>query len=387
MTTSDEQLRLARAYLAAVAEPPAPGLAQFVADCGPIRAAERVRNGRVPAAVSEEVEPRRGWINGEDVVSATAEASARLVIPEDADWPVEPLTSLREARAVGIAGVAEPLALWARGRASLAELLDSAVSIVGARAASGYGEHVSAELAHGVATAGWTVVSGAAYGIDGAAHRGALGAGRRSIAFLACGIDRDYPSGHTRLLRALADQGVVLSEYPPGSSPRRHRFLVRNRLIAAVGGATVVVEAAARSGAVSTANHADALGHPVLAVPGPVTARNSVGCHELIRSGRAVLVTGPADLLEVLQPLGGYPDDGWSEPGASSTQAPTQPQRDSLPALGRDVLDALAAGATAAEEVAIHVGVPVGKVRALLPELEFAGFVRRDETGWSARDT
>ncbi len=180
------------------------------------------------------------------------------------------------------------------------------------------------------------------------------------------------------MLRAIADQGVVVSEYPPGTPPRKHRFLVRNRLIASAGRATVVVEAGARSGAANTANTADALGRPVLAVPGPVTSKNSVGCHGMVRSGQAVLVTRTQDVVEALTPLGAQ----------SSVELPAQHRRtDELHPHARRLHDALVGMDCASpDELARDSGLPLGKVRALLPELELAGFVARSERGWSATE-
>ncbi|MFC7340798.1 DNA-processing protein DprA [Saccharopolyspora griseoalba] len=374
-TTRREVLQ-ARAYLSVVAEPPAPALARLVAERGPLRAVEAVRAHRVPREVRAEVEARSADACGEAALRAADTAGARLLVPEQPEWPAEAFAELSGARSVGLPGMAEPLALWVRGSGELAAMAGRAVSVVGARAASGYGEHVAAELGNGLAAAGHTVVSGAAYGIDGAGHRGALAAGGCTAAFLACGIDRDYPAGHSRLLRAIADQGAVVSEYPPGTEPRKHRFLVRNRLIAAMGRATVVVEAGARSGATNTANTADALGHPVLAVPGPVTAQNSVGCHAMIRSGQALLVTRVEQVLEVVNPLGTAPVEESTAQHRPTDQLSSDAQRlhDSLRGLD---------GASDVE-LAGDCGLPVGRVRALLPELELGGFASRGEAGWSA---
>ncbi len=369
------RIRAARAYLSGVAEPPAPALAGFVAEAGPCRAAEAVRRGKVPPGVAKEVEARADHVSGERLLAAADEAGVRIVVPEDDEWPVAVFAGLADARSVELPGMAEPLALWVRGSAATRDVLGTGVAVVGARAASGYGEHVAAEFGHGLTRAGFAVVSGAAYGVDGAAHRGALAAGGATAAFLACGADIDYPAGHARLLRVITEQGLVVSEYPPGTPPRKHRFLVRNRLIAASGRATVVVEAGARSGATNTANSADALGKPVLAVPGPVTSQNSVGCHELVRSGRAVLATRVEDVLELLNPLVGAVPCG-----------PSVPERrtDDLSSAAQRVHDALrGADGAAAEEVARDCGLPLREVRALLPELELAGLAVRTERGWS----
>lgn len=378
MTTGHQEVRddllVARAYLSAVAEPPATALTEFIAQHGPLRAAGRVHRGDLPWPVKEEVEARREHASGE-VSLATAESiGARLVVPEDPEWPHEIFSCLSAATAIGLAGLAEPIALWVRGRNPLADELQRSVAVVGARAASGYGEHLAAELGYGLAGAGFTVVSGAAYGIDGAAHRGALAAEKDTVAFMACGLDHDYPAGHSRLLRAIAEQGLVVSEYAPGTPPRKHRFLVRNRLIAASGLGTVVVEAGARSGASNTANTADCLGRPVMAVPGPATATNSVGCHEMVRSGKAILVTTTTHVLEAISPLGQAPP----------VEVPVLTRKtDGLDPDAQRVHDAVVGSSgMSAEQLTRDSGLPLHKVRALLPTLELAGLVVRKEDGW-----
>ncbi|GAA2779852.1 DNA-processing protein DprA [Saccharopolyspora taberi] len=370
-----EEVLAARAYLSAVAEPPASALAGFVEAHGVCRASELVRRGDVPALVADEVEARREHVSGAEVLSAARFAGIRLVTPEHPEWPHERFAGLTDATAIGLPGMAAPLALWVRGSVPLAEALETSVSIVGARAATGYGERLAVEFGHGLASAGFTVVSGAAYGIDGAAHRGALATSRPTVAFLACGADIDYPAGHSRLLRAISEQGVVVSEYPPGASPRKHRFLVRNRLIAASGQGTVVVEAGARSGASNTANTADALGRPVMAVPGPVTSKASVGCHEMVRGAKALLVTGVGQILETLSPLGTIPFEEARVPGLET---------DSLDPHARQLYDALVPGEeVSADQLAQESGLPLRKIRALLPALELAGLAMRNEQGWS----
>ncbi len=325
--------------------------------------------------MADEVESRREHASGESALAAAHSVGARIIVPEQAEWPHERFACFAEATAVGITGMAEPVALWVRGGGMLVDVLRSSVAVVGARAASGYGEHVAAEFGHSLAGAGFTVISGAAYGIDGAAHRGALAADRATVGFLACGLDRDYPAGHSRLLRAIAEHGLVVSEYPPGASPRKHRFLVRNRLIAVSGQGTVVVEAGARSGASNTANTADSLGKPVMAVPGPVTAASSVGCHDMVRSGKAMLVTSAAEVLEMLSPLG-------TSPPVDVVATPRK--TDGLEPSARQIHDALGRSAgVSAEQLARDLGLPLRKVRAALPTLEMAGLVVREEHGWS----
>lgn len=371
-----EHVLVARAYLSAVAEPPAVRLASFVAVQGAVEAAAAIRAGREPSRITDEVSARRRHVDGARLLAEAGRVGARLVVPESAEWPAASMAALVGARGVELPGMAEPLALWVRTSADLSAVTAPAVAVVGARAATGYGEHVAAEFGHGLAAAGFVVVSGAAYGIDGAAHRGALAADRPTVAVLACGVDVDYPAGHGRLLRAVAHRGAVLSEYPPGTPPRKHRFLVRNRLIAALGEATVVVEAGARSGAANTAHTADVLGRQVLAVPGPVTAVNSVGCHALVRSGGAVLTTGVPDVLEVLGPLGASsPETAVPARAGDALRPEARRLHDALPTAGVVV---------GAEELAHDSGLPLAKVRALLPELELDGAAVRREGGWSA---
>lgn len=214
---------------------------------------------------------------------------ARLLVPRDPEWP----TRLDDL------GAHAPHCLWARG--DVAALSDApAVGIVGARASSGYGDHVAGELASSLSGDGVTIVSGAAYGIDGVAHRAALSAGGRTFAFLAGGVDRPYPTGHTELIARIAGSGAVLAETPCGTAPSKWRFLSRNRLIAAASDATVVVEAGARSGSLNTAAHAAALGRPLGAVPGAVTSASSAGCHRVLREFDGVCVTGADDVRELL---------------------------------------------------------------------------------------
>ena len=220
---------------------------------------------------------------------------AQVLVPGDPEWPTQ----------LGVLGVREPVVLWVAGaRPDLAELTRRSVAVVGARACTAYGEHVAGDLAAGLADRGWTVVSGGAFGIDAAAHRGALAVAGATVAVLACGVDGVYPSAHDTLFAHVRRSGAVVTELPPGSRPTRARFLDRNRVIAGLARGTVVVEAAARSGARNTAGHAEEISRPVMAVPGPVTSAMSAGCHELIRSYGAHLVTDAADVVELVGDLG-----------------------------------------------------------------------------------
>ncbi len=373
---ADDEVYRARAYLLRVAEPPAPALAALVATCGPVEAAARVRAGEVPARVRDETAARRDQDRIDDDLTAAEKLGARLVVPEDDDWPAWQFLALAQARDRGLRWSGVPVALWARGSAHLSTIVDRAVSVVGARAATSYGEHVATDFGYSLANAGVTVVSGAAYGIDGAAHRGALAAEGRTVAVLGCGIDVGYPAGHTALLDRIARDGLVISEYPPGTQPARYRFLVRNRLIAALSAGTVVVEAGIRSGARNTAASATALGKELMAVPGPITSVMSAGCHELIRTGTAIPVSSVAEILESIGPIG--------ENLADRPATPARPT-DALTGQALRVHEALdRKSARGSDRISVDSGVPLDRVRALLPELELTGLAERCEDGWRA---
>ncbi|RQP12691.1 MAG: DNA-protecting protein DprA [Microbacteriaceae bacterium] len=299
-----------------------------------------------------------------------ARFAVSLVVPGDPDWP-EGLGDLAEFA---------PLALWMRGSRDRLRSLERGIAIVGARAATGYGEHVTVELAAGLADRGYAIVSGAAYGVDGAAHRAALASGADTVAFLAGGLDRFYPSGHEGLLSRIVERGVAISEVPCGVAPTKWRFLQRNRLIAASSLATVVVEAGARSGSLNTAGHAAALGRPLGAVPGPITSSASAGCHRLLREYDAVCVTSAAEIAE-LAPLPG--DLG---PGAPETVEEVE-HRGRLAAdpTGTRIrlLDALSQrSARPPEKLAALSGLAVDRVRAELGLLALEGVVKERAGGW-----
>lgn len=287
----------------------------------------------------------------------------RLVIPGDPQWP-SGLDDLDDRA---------PFCLWVRGPSKLGPVIESSVAVVGARAASGYGEQVAVELGFGLAEHGLTVVSGAAYGIDAFAHRGALAAGGATIAVLACGVDRPYPRGNHQLIERIAAQTCVVSEIPPGCSPTRWRFVQRNRLIAAMTRATVVVEAALRSGTSITAREAGDLGRPVAAVPGPVTSPASAGCHELLRSG-AVCVTGTDEIIELVSRAG---------EGLVGRAATPSAEHDGLPPEDLRVLDAVPLRRPAPlAAVARTAGLDPQQVGGMLALLKVRGLVRSGPSGW-----
>ncbi|MGQ0715721.1 MAG: DNA-processing protein DprA [Pseudonocardiales bacterium] len=374
MTPGERELRRARAYLNRVGEPPAPALSELITEVGPVQAARLVAAGKVPHRVAAETNARRTDDRAEADLAAIAALGGRLVVPEDDEWPAETFTCFATPAAQADERWRAPVALWVRGIGRLDELGQRAVAVVGARAATGYGEHVAAEFGYGLAEDDFAVISGAAFGIDGAAHRGALAAEGRTVAVQACGLDQAYPAGHQGLLDRIAQGGAVVSEYPPGVRPARFRFLVRNRLIAALATGTVVVEAGVRSGARRTATAAAALGRVVMAVPGPITSALSVGCHLLVREEQAVLVTRVAEVVEAVGRIG----------TDLAPPLPTPRQRtDGLSPELLAVYEALPARACRyPEQLVRDSGVPLHRVRSALPLLELQGLVGCGATGW-----
>lgn len=314
-----EQELLAAAYLSRVAEPAAIPLWLLVQELGYQQAAAAVRSGDVPPEVAGCTEARRLSADPLADLAAAERNEIRLLTPASADWPHFALAAMhrlaRRRTAEWLTGrrgrsvrgeLIPPLALWVRGNGQLATVGVRSAALVGSRAASPYGDRLAAEFGYGLARQDVVVVSGGAYGIDAAAHRGALAADGESVLVSAGGLDRPYPAAHRNLYDRIAEQGVLVSERPPGSAPHRQRFLSRNRIIAALGGVTVVVEAGQRSGALNTAGYARNLGRPLLAVPGPVTSAMSVGCHRLLQRDDepAHLVTSVADILEFISLTG-----------------------------------------------------------------------------------
>jgi DNA processing protein len=254
------------------------------------------------------------------------------------------------------------------GGIPLAEIrLDNSVTVVGARKATGYGLEVAASIGREVGSAGLNVISGMALGIDGAVHRGALERGP-TVAVLGCGPDRPYPASHTRLYRQIIERGLVISEVPPGADAWRWSFPARNRIMAALSGMTIVVEAAWRSGSLITAEMASDAGRDVGAVPGPVTAGAAAGTNELIASG-AALIRGGQDVLDRMLGAGaGQPLFGPElEPGE------------------REVLEAVEAGCRTVDEVAARIDAGSGGTAMVLARLEVRGYLRGSAVGTWAR--
>lgn len=255
------------------------------------------------------------------------------------------------------------------------------LALVGARASTRYGEEVATSLASGVTAKGGLIVSGGAFGIDACAHRGALREGP-TVSVSAGGVDRLYPVGNTGVLEAVIADGALVAEVPPGCQPGRYRFVSRNRVIAAISGATIVVEAAWRSGALSTAHRALELGRQVGAVPGPVTSMSSVGCHRLLRKG-AVCITDTDDALELLTPLGTVDADAVKE---QNPELAGDGLLDGLEPDSAAVLDAMPARASATTEaIARSSGLSQKEAVAALGILELLGRVERTAAGWRRR--
>ena len=237
----------------------------------------------------------------------------RVIIPSDADWP----TALNDL------GHRAPYALWAKGRTELlTEPLPQRITVTGARADTAYGAHVTDELCGDLAQDGRTLVAGAAYGIEASAHRAAIIRDANTIAVLASGVDRPYPAGHTDLIDRIAREGLLLSEVPPTVTPTRQRFIDRSRILAALSGAMIIVEAGSRSGSLHTATEAAQLGRFVGAVPGPITSTASTGTNLLLQSGRARVVTSGADIVRMLEGETSTPERSVIRSGAPHVASP-----------------------------------------------------------------
>ncbi|OBF17815.1 DNA-processing protein DprA [Mycobacterium sp. ACS4331] len=364
--------RLAWAYLSRVVEPPCPMLTRLVDAVGPVEAASMVRSGGVGDELRERTLARRDLDRAAQDLDMLDRRGGRLVTPVDDEWPTLAFRAFESEKVQKRPGGWAPLVLWVVGPQRLDEVALRAAAIVGTRAATSYGEHVAAELASGLVERDVAVVSGGAFGIDGAAHRAALAAEGCTVAVLAGGVDVFYPAGHSALLHRIASAGLIVSEYAPGIRPARHRFLTRNRLVAALSGATVVVEAGLRSGAANTAAWADALGRVRCAVPGPVTSAASAGCHVLLRSG-AHLVSRSDEIVEIVGRVGELAED------------PAHPQTplDQLTAAERVVFEAMPGrGVATVEQIAVNAAMPPQRVLGPLAILELAGLISQEGGAW-----
>ena len=299
--------RAARLSLSVLAEPSDPRMRDLLEHHEPMEVVRRLLAGQsmlgrtAPRAWRERAADLEKTVDR--AVQRARQAGLAWVCPGDPQWP-EQLGDLDHVESLQDAAGA-PLGLWVRGTGRLSDLAERSVAVVGARSCSTYGAEQASTLAADVASAGFAVISGAAYGIDACAHRGALLTDRPTIAVLACGADRVYPEAHAGMLdRIAAEGGLVISEQLPGAAPLRHRFLSRNRIIAALAQGTVVVEAQLRSGSLNTLHWADLLGRTTMALPGPVTSQRSDGTHQAVRAGKAVLVTSGSEVVAELAGLG-----------------------------------------------------------------------------------
>ncbi|HEX4470992.1 MAG TPA: DNA-processing protein DprA [Nocardioides sp.] len=365
------QERLARVALSRLTEPGEPKIASLVAQLGAVRLREVLSDSAQSTPEARDVASRLGGLDPAGDLERAARQGLRYVIPGDDEWPAQ-LDDLMRAELLDHRG-GPPLGLWVQGPARL-DQLGRAVAVVGARSATTYGADIAASIAGSLVRSGHSVVSGAAFGIDQAAHRGALAVDGANVAVLACGADRSYPSAHHELLQHLRRTAAVVSEVPPGCAPTRGRFLSRNRLIAALTRGTVVVEAAARSGALNTASWAGRLNRHLMGVPGPVTSAQSQGVHQLIRTGAASLVTAADEVLEIVGEAGTHL--------ATPPRGPSR-RRDRLPPRDARVLDAVPLARPAAvDSIAATAGMALLDVQAALRRLTKDGLVELVSQGW-----
>ena len=358
--------RLARMALCALQITADPQLAHLVEIHGASEVWEAIRRQGDSTALGR----RAQAVDPAVLETATSHVGATFLIPGDQHWP-QGFADLGVCQLGDQGGL--PMGLWVAGNPEL--LVSSrAVAVGGSRAATSYGSHVAGELAADLSSSGWPVVSGLAFGIDSAAHRGALGIGGPTLAVMATGIDKTYPANHSGLRNQIQASGAVVTELAPGTRPLRASFLGRNRLIAALSAGTVVVEAGARSGARNTASWAAELGRVVMAVPGPVTSSLSLAPHHLIREGLATLVTSASDVTALLSPLGVQEE--------LPLRGDDQPIDTLSPAL-RSVREAIPAGAAmGAAELAVATGMTVPEVIAAAAELTELGWLGFSDGGW-----
>jgi DNA processing protein len=379
--------RAARMALGMLVEPGSRELGVLVRSVGAPEALARAVGGygitpMLAGAVQARL--RAAGVNGSpDVSGRLAEQmeelaerlGARIITAAEEEWPQALDELVRASREGNMLrrDTDPPMCVWARGPLRLAETLERSVSVVGARAVTGYGGYVASEFAYGLAERGWTVVSGGALGVDVTAHRGALAGGGATIAVMACGIDKAYPAANAAVLEQIGGEGLLLTEWPPGTQPHKTRFLTRNRVIAAATRGTVMVEAGSRSGARSTLGYARLLRRTAMVVPGPINSAMSVGCHIELRQPDTVLVTRVEEIIEEIGSVGEL---------ATPIQGAGRPE-DVLDPLQARILDAVRPRrAATAEEIAAVAGVSGREARRNLPLLEELGFVMSGPDGY-----
>jgi len=345
--------RQARLIISISGEPGDERVGQAVAEFGAAEAVARWQSGYGADAMCKAIDRVLNSSLVEQAVKSLNSVRGRFITPADDEWP-ESLDDL---------DTAAPIGLWCTGNGTLSEITRRSLAIVGARSATSYGERIAYEIGGQAAKENVGVVSGAAYGIDAAAHRGSLAGQGKTVAVLACGVDVAYPVSHRGLLSNITDFGVVMSEAPPGAKPHKHRFLIRNRLIAALSQSTVVVEAALRSGSLSTSNWAHVLNRQIWGIPGPVTSATSAGVHAAIRDNMMKIVTSSDDIFQDFK----------------STELPLQ-----LGLLDGAIVGLLSQAPRSTHELAMHFGaeIDVHDLQATLSLLEIRKVVSLSNQGW-----
>lgn len=345
--------RQARLIISISGEPGDERVGQAVAEFGAAEAVELWLTGYGAEAMCKSVDRVMNSALVEQAVKSLNSVRGRFVTPADEEWP-DSLDDL---------DISAPIGLWCTGEGSLSQITQRSLAVVGARSATAYGQRIAHEISVQAASENVGVISGAAYGIDAAAHRGALAGQGKTVAVLACGVDVAYPVSHRGLLSNITDSGVVVSEAPPGAKPHKHRFLIRNRLIAALSQSTVVVEAALRSGSLSTSNWAYVLNRQIWGIPGPITSATSAGVHVAIRENMMKIATSVDDIFQ-------------------DFKAPVLPTQ--LGLIDGAIVGMLAKGPQSTHDLALHFGAEVdfNDLQAALSLLEIRKLVALSNQGW-----
>jgi len=345
--------RQARLVISIAGEPGDERVGQAVAEFGAVESVKRWERGYGADAMCKSIDRVINSASIEHAVKSLNSVRGRFITPADDEWPVT-LDDL---------DTSAPIGLWCTGNGSLSEITQQSLAVVGARSATSYGERIAYELGAQAANENVGVISGAAYGIDAAAHRGTLAGRGKTVAVMACGVDVAYPVSHRGLLSNITDSGVVVSEAPPGSKPHKHRFLIRNRLIAALSQTTVVVEAALRSGSLSTANWAHVLNRQIWGIPGPITSATSAGVHAAIRDNMMKIATSVDHIFQDFK----------------SPALPVQ-----LGLLDGAIVGLLSATPRSTHELAMHFGSEVDfhDLQAALSILEVRKVITLSNQGW-----
>jgi len=345
--------RQARLIISIAGEPGDERVGQAVAEFGAAESVKRWESGYGADAMCKSIDRVMNSALIEQAVKSLNSVRGRFITPADDEWPAT-LDDL---------DTSAPIGLWCIGNGSLSEITQRSLAVVGARSATSYGERIAHEIGAQAAKENVGVISGAAYGIDAAAHRGTLAGQGKTVAILACGVDVAYPVSHRGLLSSITDSGVVVSEAPPGSKPHKHRFLIRNRLIAALSQSTVVVEAALRSGSLSTANWAHVLNRQIWGIPGPITSATSAGVHAAIRDNMMKIASSVDHVFQDFK----------------SPALPVQ-----LGLLDGAIVGLLSATPRSTHELAMHFGSEVDfhDLQAALSILEVRKVITLSNQGW-----